>query len=62
MIIDTEKLKAAIHSRDDNVDWEKIPMSSLTWMEKRCLDSLAAVEKVEELYESLIEKSEKIPQ
>lgn len=54
MLIDTEKLKKAIQARDDDIDWEKLPMSRLNSLEKRCLDSLEAVEKVESLYSDLI--------
>jgi hypothetical protein len=54
MIIDTEKLKTAVQCRDDNVDWEKCSMSSLNYMEKRCLHSLGLIENVENLYTQLI--------
>lgn len=54
MIIDTEKLKLAVQSRDDGTDWETCSMRLLNFMEKRCLDSLDAIERVEGLYLELI--------
>lgn len=53
MIINTEKLKKAIRCRDDDADWEKMPMRSLDYMEKRCIDDLNLVDKIESLVNEL---------
>ena len=54
MIIDTEKLKTAVQCRDDDTDWERCPMSSINFMEKRCLDSLELIDNIESLCTELI--------
>lgn len=55
MVIDTEKLKKAIQTRDDNseINWDTCPMSLLNRLESRAIKSLRLVDDIENLFTQL---------
>ena len=56
MIIDTVQLKIMVNRRDDGVDFNTCSMARLNALEKRAVDSIAAIETVEFLAQDLLKE------